>query len=125
MSGTEHCEEMMSLSKTGKRKRELPAPAGYALWEYFCDDAYYGLWCVRRNGETCFGYGYHVQHVEEARNLCDELNKLTKALIKIAETVDTSQCCSDGNEAIAVWAMDALHNANVQRSAGAAPNPVE
>lgn len=53
----------------------------------------------------------------EMRRLREENANLREALTFIAATVDTSQTCSPGNEAIAIRAMDALEI--VERPAGA------
>ena len=55
------------------------------LWEYFCDESYYHLWCVRREYEKGFGCGFHVQSEVEAKALCELLN--TRVQPKPAETL--------------------------------------
>jgi hypothetical protein len=46
------------------------------LWEYFKDEAYFDLWCVRPVGETRFGVGFHVTNGNEAELLKRTLNRL-------------------------------------------------
>jgi hypothetical protein len=45
-------------------------------WECFCDESYYGLWCVRLKTEREFGQGFHIFNKIEAEMLCELLNKL-------------------------------------------------
>lgn len=59
------------------RAGEVPA-AGCATWECFRDEAYYGMSCVRRNGERKFGQGFHVSTLEEAEELTRILNDLER-----------------------------------------------
>lgn len=44
-------------------------------WEYFCDESYYGLWCVREAGEKRWGHGFHVRSKDEAEGLAGLLNE--------------------------------------------------
>lgn len=46
------------------------------VWECFCDESYYGLWCVRTVDEKRWGHCFHVQTKEEAEGLRDTLNLL-------------------------------------------------
>jgi len=56
------------------------------LFEYFCDESYYHLWCVRPANERRWGHCYHVQSKEEARGLAEELSQLEQ--IKNLVTVE-------------------------------------
>jgi hypothetical protein len=45
------------------------------LWECFCDEAYYGMWAVRKVEETRWGHCYHLNSALEAQALTDMLNR--------------------------------------------------
>lgn len=45
-------------------------------WEFFCDESYYHLWCVRRVTEREFSQSYHVVNEQEARHLSELLNRV-------------------------------------------------
>jgi hypothetical protein len=48
-------------------------------WEFFQDEGYFGMWCVREVGSSRFGDGFHVASQEEARalrNLLEERDRL-------------------------------------------------
>lgn len=47
-------------------------------WEMFCDESYYGQWCVRPFGDRDFNspYNFHISGKEEAENLMNFLNNL-------------------------------------------------
>lgn len=51
-----------------------------ALYETFCDRSYYDLWCVRKVGETRWGYCYHMNNKEEAEGLVKQLTDLEREL---------------------------------------------
>ena len=44
-------------------------------WEYFHDESYFGMWCVRPKGEKRFGVGFHVSNGDEAETLKRALNR--------------------------------------------------
>jgi len=54
--------------------------AAPARWEFFQDEGYFGMWCVRQTGESRFGEGFHVVSQEEARALCSALSDIRKAM---------------------------------------------
>ena len=47
----------------------LSASAEEKAWEFFQDEGYFGMWCVREVGASRFGDGVHVASQEEARAL--------------------------------------------------------
>lgn len=47
-------------------------------WEYFQDDAYYGLYAVRTKENRSFTQAIHVNTVEEAIFLTNSLNELIR-----------------------------------------------
>lgn len=53
----------------------VPAESAEA-YETFCDESYFGQWCVRPRGEHRFGCGYHVPSQDEAKGLKAELEEL-------------------------------------------------
>lgn len=48
------------------------------VWETFCDQSYYGMWCIRPVGDRDFNspYNFHVSEKEEAEHLMNFLNSL-------------------------------------------------
>ncbi len=46
------------------------------MWEFFCDESYFGLWAVRKVGDRDFNSQqlFHVQSKEEAMALSATLN---------------------------------------------------
>jgi hypothetical protein len=67
-------------SPSGESKEMRLAPAAPpARWEFFQDEGYFGMWCVRQTGESRFGEGFHVVSQEEARALCSALSDIRKA----------------------------------------------
>lgn len=46
------------------------------MWEFFCDESYFGLWAVRQEGDKDFNSQklFHVQSMEEAKTLSSILN---------------------------------------------------
>lgn len=57
-----------------------------ALYETFCDRSYYDLWCVRKVGETRWGYCYHMNNKEEAEGLVKQLTDLERELAEAKVT---------------------------------------
>ena len=47
-------------------------------WETYCDECYYHMWRLRRKTERGWHDGFHVHTGEEAKGLCDLLNKLER-----------------------------------------------
>jgi hypothetical protein len=53
------------------------------VWEAYCDECYYHMWRLRRKTERGWYDGFHIHTGEEAKGLCETLNKLER---KLAET---------------------------------------
>ena len=49
-------------------------------WETYCDECYYHMWRLRRKTERGWHDGFHIHTGEEAKGLCDLLNKLEREL---------------------------------------------
>lgn len=49
-------------------------------WEAYCDECYYHMWRLRRKTERGWHDGFHIHTGEEAKGLCDLLNKLEREL---------------------------------------------
>lgn len=47
-------------------------------WEAYCDECYYHMWRLRRKTERGWHDGFHIHTGEEAKGLCDLLNKLER-----------------------------------------------
>lgn len=54
--------------------RASSSRAETVTWESFADESYFGMWCVRRVGDTKFGEGFHVASKEEASALVSALS---------------------------------------------------
>lgn len=65
---------------------QAPVVASNELFEIFCDESYFGQWCVRKAGERRWGYGFHVASKEEAEGLARELTALEQ--VRIVVTTD-------------------------------------
>lgn len=52
-------------------------------YEYFHDEAYYNLWCVKRIADFDFLKTFHLYNEDEAKGLCELLNGLTRPERKI------------------------------------------
>jgi hypothetical protein len=48
------------------------------VWEAYCDESYYDMWRLRRKTERGWDDGFHIHTGEEAKGLCDTLNKLER-----------------------------------------------
>lgn len=48
------------------------------VWEAYCDECYYHMWRLRRKTERGWYDGFHIHTGEEARGLCETLNKLER-----------------------------------------------
>jgi hypothetical protein len=53
-------------------------------FEYFCDAAYFDMWCVRRVGDRTFGQGFHVLNEQSAKALAEELSSMADPAAEIA-----------------------------------------
>ena len=47
-------------------------------WETFCDVGYYHMWRLRRKTERGWNDGFHINTRDEAKALCELLNKLER-----------------------------------------------
>jgi len=47
-------------------------------WEAYCDECYYHMWRLRRKTERGWYDGFHIHTGEEAKGLCEILNKLER-----------------------------------------------
>ena len=47
-------------------------------WETYCDECYYHMWRLRRKTERGWHDGFHINKGDEAKGLCDLLNKLER-----------------------------------------------
>ena len=56
-------------------------------WEFFKDEEYCGLWCVRPVGEKRLGAGFHLSNGNEAEQLKKVLNH-HRASVKFLTEVD-------------------------------------
>jgi len=65
---------------------QTPVVASTELFETFCDESYFGLWCVRKTGERRWGHGVHVASKEEAEGLAQELTALER--VRLVVTTD-------------------------------------
>jgi hypothetical protein len=45
-------------------------------WECFCDQRYFGMWCVRRREDNAFLDGFHVVSKAEAEHLVELLESI-------------------------------------------------
>lgn len=57
-------------------------------WECFRDEAYYDMWCLRRENWRTFGQGYHLMRGEEAQALRDLLNQQDAELARMGERLE-------------------------------------
>jgi hypothetical protein len=48
------------------------------VWEAYCDECYYHMWRLRRKTERGWYDGFHIHTGEEAKGLCETLNKLER-----------------------------------------------
>jgi DNA repair exonuclease SbcCD ATPase subunit len=48
------------------------------VWETYCDECYYHMWRLRRKTERGWHDGFHINTGEEAKALCETLNKLER-----------------------------------------------
>jgi len=64
------------MEKNKTTKPATNAVSSNRLFEYFCDESYYHLWCVRPSNERRWGHCYHVQSKDEAQGLAEELSQL-------------------------------------------------
>jgi len=48
------------------------------VWEAYCDECYYHMWRLRRKTERGWYDGFHIHTGEEAKGLCEILNKLER-----------------------------------------------
>jgi hypothetical protein len=48
------------------------------VWEAYCDECYYHMWRLRRKTERGWDDGFHIHTGEEAKGLCETLNKLER-----------------------------------------------
>ena len=55
------------------------------VWEAYCDECYYHMWRLRRKTERGWYDGYHIHTGEEAKGLCETLNKLERELNEARE----------------------------------------
>lgn len=44
-------------------------------WEAYCDECYYHMWRLRRKTERGWNDGFHIHTGDEAKGLCELLNK--------------------------------------------------
>jgi len=61
------------------------------VWEAYCDECYYHMWRLRRKTERGWYDGYHIHTGEEAKGLCETLNKLERELNEARETIATME----------------------------------
>ncbi len=54
-------------------------------WETFCDVGYYHMWRLRRKTERGWNDGFHINTRDEAKGLCELLNKLDRELDEAKE----------------------------------------
>ncbi len=54
-------------------------------WEAYCDECYYHMWRLRRKTEKGWYDGFHIHTGEEAKGLCETLNKLERELNEARE----------------------------------------
>jgi hypothetical protein len=57
-------------------------------WETFCDVGYYHMWRLRRKPERGWHDGFHINTGEEAKGLCETLNKLERERDRLAKVCD-------------------------------------
>ena len=50
------------------------------VWEAYCDECYYHMWRLRRKTDRGWYDGFHIHTGEEAKGLCETLNKLEREL---------------------------------------------
>ncbi len=55
------------------------------VWEAYCDECYYHMWRLRRKTERGWYDGFHIHTGEEAKGLCETLNKLERELNEARE----------------------------------------
>lgn len=55
-------------------------------WEYFLDESYFDMWCVRPVGSRKFGDGFHLVSEEGGKALCEYLNEIAAALRAMEES---------------------------------------
>ncbi len=68
-------------------------------WETYCDECYYHMWRLRRKTERGWHDGFHIQKGEEAKELCDLLNKLERELDRgLKENRDLWSCNAELTE---------------------------
>ena len=60
-------------------------------WEAYCDECYYHMWRLRRKTERGWHDGFHINKGDEAKGLCDLLNKLERERDEAVNNYETSQ----------------------------------
>jgi hypothetical protein len=58
------------------------------VWEAYCDECYYHMWRLRRKTERGWYDGFHIHTGEEAKGLCEILNKLERELATVTAQRD-------------------------------------
>jgi hypothetical protein len=58
------------------------------VWEAYCDECYYHMWRLRRKTERGWYDGFHIHTGEEAKGLCETLNKLERERDEAREYAD-------------------------------------
>ena len=66
-------------------------------WETNYDDCYYHMWRLRRKTERGWHDGFHVNTREEAKGLCDLLNKLERELDELRRWTSATMSAIDSN----------------------------
>ncbi len=66
------------------------------VWEAYCDECYYHMWRLRRKTERGWYDGFHIHTGEEAKGLCETLNKLERELNEAREESIRWQSIAEG-----------------------------
>ena len=73
----------MKSEQTAPTNHKPAVVASNELFETFCDESYFGQWCVRKTGERRWGHCFHVASKEEAEGLAQELTALERVRLVV------------------------------------------
>lgn len=93
------------------RRVDGPIAAEGGAWEKpFCDDAYFGMWCVRRKNSRKCGEGFHVSSRDEAEALHAALTHPAPSpnAIEVREVTGTSDNPANPPDAVGLELLHAL-----------------